>query len=391
MKCRSCGGDRFGEVIDLGLMPLVNNLLHAADEIAHRYPLHVMFCRACSLMQLAESPPPGTMFDEYVYFSSQSATMVEHARLLVKRFLKPTDRVLEIASNDGYLLRRAQAMGATVLGIEPARNIAAFANSRGIPTRCEYFDRDCAARLSAEPEDWNVVFANNVLAHTPDPNEIVAGIALLLKDGGVAHIEAPSGLRMIQLGAFDTIYHEHYSYFSLTALDALLRRHDLRIVDVEMVSTHGGSFHLQVARQGSDAKARRLVEAEIAAGILSDDFYADFTQRAHATKRDLDAAVRQFKHVVGYGAAAKGVVLLNALGLDRSRIPWIADVSPHKQGRFVPGTGQAIVPPRRLLDERPDAALLLPWNIRDEVLSRNQAYRDQGGRFIVPIPRVEVL
>jgi SAM-dependent methyltransferase len=392
VNCRSCAHDGFGEVVDLGLMPLVNNLMRSADEVAARWPLHVVFCRECSLAQLTETPPPQAMFDEYLYFSSQSQTMVEHARRLVDRFVEPGDRVLEIASNDGYLLHYAKERVATVLGVDPASNIAEFANQRGIPTRCEYFNADSAARLV---EEWSgpadVIFANNVLAHVPDPNEIAAGIAIALSRDGVAHIEVPSLVRMIESCAFDTIYHEHYSYFSLTALVDLFRRHGMKIVAVELMDVHGGSLHVQVAHEGHEGAAEAWIERERSVGVMEDGFYANFAPRVHAIHRDLDAAIGRFRTVVGYGAAAKGIVLLNAFGLTRDRIAWVADVSPHKQGRFVPGTGQAIVSPDRLTAERPDAALLLPWNLREEVLGRNQSYRDQGGRFIVPIPRVEIV
>jgi len=389
--CRSCGGTTFGEVIDLGPMPLVNNLLHDADDPAPRWPLHVVFCRECSLAQLTETPPPGAMFDEYVYFSSQSQTMVAHAEALVKRFVKRGDRVLEIASNDGYLLQHAKTLGAEVLGVDPARNIAEHANGRGIPTACAYFNRGTAERLRDEWGPAGVIFANNVLAHVPDPNEIVAGIDIMLAAHGVAHIEVPWIVRMIEAGAFDTIYHEHHSYFSLAALAALFTRYDLRILDVGTVDIHGGSLHLTVSRGGRVNNTAAYLMLEATAGVQRDEFYAGFAARVNRTRVDLEGAMARFQTVVAYGAAAKGIVLLNAFGLDRQRVPWVCDVSPHKQGRFIPGTGQPIVPPERLLQDRPEAALLLPWNIRDEVLRRNQPYRDQGGRFIVPIPRVETL
>jgi hypothetical protein len=389
--CRSCGGDRFGEVIDLGRMPLVNNLMRSADEIAPRWPLHVVFCRTCSLAQLTETPPPAAMFDEYLYFSSQSQTMVEHAQRIVNRFVKGGDRVLEIASNDGYLLQHAKATGATVLGVDPARNIADFANSRGIPTRCEYFNRETASAIRDEWEPAEVVFANNVLAHVPNPNEIASGIAVILAKDGIAHVEVPSLMKMIESCAFDTIYHEHHSYFSLTALRSLFNRHGLRIIGVELLDIHGGSFHLQIAHAGDESKAAGWIAREQAQGASQDRLYAGFANRVRLLERDLKVAMGQLRTVVGYGAAAKGIVLLNAFGLDLKHMAWVADVSPHKQGRFVPGTGQPIVSPQRLLDEQPDAALLLPWNIRDEVLRRNQAFRDQGGRFIVPIPEVEIV
>ncbi len=393
MNCRSCGGDRFGEVLDLGEMPLVNNLLKSSDEIAPRYPLHVVFCRECSLAQLTETPPPGAMFDEYLYFSSQSQTMVDHAKRLVERFVKPGDRVLEVASNDGYLLQHAQARGATALGIEPARNIAAFAQEKGIPTRCMYFNLATAKEIAADWGSADVIFANNVLAHVPDPNEIAAGIAIALSNDGVAHIEVPSLVRMIDDAAFDTIYHEHASYFSLTALLMLFARHGLAIIDVETVEIHGGSIHLRIVHAQAllSGSPDNAVAIEQSLGVREDRFYADFARRVGCIRAQVHEAIDRFQRVVAMGAAAKGIVLLNALGLGVDQIAWVADVSPHKQGRYVPGTTQPIVSPQRLIDEMPDAALLLPWNIRNEIRTRNQRYRDQGGKFIVPIPTVEIV
>lgn len=391
MKCRSCGGGSFGEVTNLGLMPLVNNLLKRPDDPCPRWPLKVVFCRECSLAQLTETPPPQAMFSEYLYFSSQSHTMIAHAGDLVRRFVKPGQRVVEIASNDGYLLKQAKEMGARVLGVDPARNIAEIANKSGIPTRCEFFNRETAEFIVHEWGKADVIFANNVLAHVPDPNEIAAGINTLLNEDGVAHIEVPSLLRLIESCAFDTIYHEHHCYFSLCALKALFNRHDLRVIGVEVVPIHGGSFHLRMARRGTEDQAEQFCDQEKRAGVFADDFYVAFATRTALLKGDLHRVLNDFETVAAYGAAAKGVVLLNTFGLGVQRIPWVADVSPHKQGRFIPGTRQPIVSPEELLKQKPAAVLLLPWNIQDEVARRNRAYLDQGGRFIVPIPEVRIL
>lgn len=391
MNCRSCGGQSFGDVIDLGLMPLVNNLLDDPDQPCPRWPLKVVFCPGCSLAQLTQTPPPESMFDEYLYFSSQSQTMVAHAGALVDRFVKHGQLVVEIASNDGYLLKQAQQRGAKILGIDPAKNIAAFANSAGVPTRCEYFNASSASRIAREWGRPDVMFANNVLAHVPDPNEIAGGIKALLAEHGIAHIEVPYLVRMIQSCAFDTIYHEHHCYFSLSALQSLFERHDLKIVDVELMEIHGGSLHVQIAHQGNSKAAQRMCDGERTLGIFDDPFYRGFADRVRRLKADLDKAINTFDNVVAYGAAAKGVVLLNTFALDRHRIPWVADVSRHKQGKFIPGTGQAIVAPDQLERAKPQATLLLPWNIKDEVVRRNRAYLNQGGRFIVPIPEVVIL
>ncbi len=391
MRCCSCGATSFGEVIDLGLMPLVNNLLDSPDQPCGRWPLKVVFCRACSLAQLTETPPPDAMFGEYLYFSSQSQTMVAHAGDLVQRHVRRGDRVVEVASNDGYLLAQAQSRGAEVLGVDPARNIAAYANARGVPTRCEYFNGATGAAIAGEWGRCDALFANNVLAHVPDPNEIAAGIRAALAPRGRAHIEMPYIRRMIAGGAFDTIYHEHRCYFSVAALQSLFRRHGLAVADVEVIPIHGGSLHLVVTHAGHDvdeSRANAMVAEERAAGLFEDRFYADFAARVRGLRERLLATMRSFGSVCAYGAAAKGVVLLNSFGIDAEQVPWVADVSPHKQGRFVPGTRQEIVAPSVLVERKPDAALLLPWNIRDEIVRRNRAYLDQGGRFIVPIPEV---
>jgi SAM-dependent methyltransferase len=391
VRCRSCGGQSFGNVIDLGPMPLVNNLLRNRDDPCPRSPLKVVFCRACSLAQLTETPPPQEMFDDYLYFSSQSHTMVEHAARLVDQFVKPGQRVLEIASNDGYLLNQALARGATVLGVDPARNVAAYANTCGVPTRSDYFTAPLAEQIASTWGKADVVFANNVLAHVPDPNEIAAGIKLALAPQGIAHVEVPYLVRMIQSRAFDTVYHEHQCYFSLTALKPIFNRHELRVIDVEMIDIHGGSLHLHLAHEGEESFAEGMIERERKLGVREDSFYAGFAQRVWQVRNELIDALSRFDTVAGYGAAAKGVVLLNSFGLDSSRIPWVADVSPHKQGRYLPGTRQPVVSPDELRRARPEAAVLLPWNIRDEVVRRNSAYLNQGGCFIVPIPEVQIV
>ncbi len=391
MNCRVCGGASFGDVIDLGLMPLVNNLLRTPDEVAPRWPLQVVYCRSCSLVQLTESPPPQEMFDEYLYFSSQSQTMVRHAADLVQTYVKSGQRVLEIASNDGYLLKHAQTRGATVLGIDPASNIVSAANAQGIPTECAYYDQSIAYEMKNSWGEANVLFANNVLAHVPDPNEIAAAIKISLASNGIAHVEVPWVVRMIATGAFDTIYHEHQCYFSLSALRTLFNRNGLRIIASNVIDIHGGSLHLQITHEGDESQVISQAEHERTLGIFNDDFYSSFAQRAATLKTRLDELMSRYSRVVGYGAAAKGVVLLNYLGFDKSRITWVTDISPYKQGRYIPGTGQPVVSPDMLSSEMPPAALLLPWNIKDEVVRRNRNYINQGGSFIVPIPDIQVI
>lgn len=397
MKCRICGGSSFADVIDLGLMPLVNNLLRARDEGCPKYPLRVVACRSCSLAQLTEAPPPPSMFDDYCYFSSQSQTMVKHAAELVERFVRPGQFVVEIASNDGYLLRQAKASGARVLGVDPARNVAPVAEAAGVPTLVAYFNGDVARRIRKEHGPADVIFANNVLAHVPDPHEIADGIRELLAPHGVAHIEVPSIQRMLDLGAFDTIYHEHQCYFSLGALRTLFEGNDLVITAAGLAEIHGGSFHLRIMHRagaevgpalGTPLDLHAICEQECARGLFDERGYEEFRRGVGSLKQSLIESIDSVDTVAGYGAAAKAVVMLNAFGIDAERIPWVADVSPHKQGRFIPGTRQPIVAPSALLERMPDACVLFPWNLAEEVAGRNAAYLDRGGRFIVPIPRV---
>jgi len=378
-------------VIDLGPMPLVNNLLRHPDEPAPQRPLKAVFCRDCSLVQLTESTPPDLLFRDYRYFSGQSQTMVAEAQRLVDRFVHPGQRVIEIASNDGYLLRQAMARGASVLGIDPAENVAACAQADGIPTRCAYFNPDTARQLREDAGEADVMFANNVLAHVPDPHDIAEGIRTILAPQGVAHIEVPYIVRLLQSCAFDTIYHEHYSYYSVSALRRLFNEHDLRIVGVQEIPLHGGSLHLQVAHGGDQTQADGMCADERQQGLFDDAYYADFSARVRRRADALLAAIDPFDTVGGYGAAAKAVVILNFLKLGPDRIPWVVDVSPHKQGRYIPGTRQPIVEPDRLLQEMPDACVLFPWNISDEIRRRNRLYTDRGGRFIIPMPEVTVL
>jgi len=391
VNCRICGGNSLGEVVDLGPMPLVNNLPASPDEDCPRRPLKVVFCRGCSLAQLTESAPPDEIFRNYCYFSSQSQTMVAHARDLVERHVRPGQRVIEIASNDGYLLGPAAARGAVVLGIDPAENIAACAQANGIPTKCAYFNRDTARQVRDEVGRADVIFANNVLAHVPDPHEIAEGIRILLAPHGMAHVEVPYVVRLLASGAFDTIYHEHYSYFSVSALCRLFNEHGLRLVNIEEIAIHGGSLHVEIAHEGDQAQADGLCEREREFGLFQNNCYADFARRVTDRKHELRTAIDRFRTVGGYGAAAKAVVLLNFCELDAARIPWVADVSPHKQGRYIPGTRQPIVEPATLLQDMPDACVLFPWNISDEIRRRNRPYTDRGGRFIVPMPEVTVL
>jgi SAM-dependent methyltransferase len=396
--CRSCGEDGLITFLALGETPLANSLRTEAELGApeERFPLDVAFCEGCSLVQILETVPPERMFSEYLYFSSNSTTMVEHVgklanRLTDERKLGAGSLVVEVASNDGYLLQWYQRRGVPVLGVEPARNIAEVALARGIDTRCAFFGRETAATLVAEGKRADVIHANNVLAHVPDLNGFVAGLASLVKPGGLVVIEAPYVRDLIDHLEFDTVYHEHLCYFSLTALDALFRRHGLPIIDVEHLRIHGGSLRIHAAQGGvrSDAVVRLLVE-ESQLGMLSADHYLGFSDRVRALGDSLTNMLRAFKadgrRIAAYGASAKGSTLLNTFGIGRDLLDFVVDRSPHKQGRYMPGVNLPIYSPSRLVEAQPDYTLLLTWNFADEILAQQAAYRERGGKFIVPIP-----
>lgn len=404
--CRSCGQSRLTSVLDLGTTPLANALLDAEqlDQPEPRYPLELVFCRDCCLVQITETVPPEQLFSEYLYFSSYSQTMLRHAEALAaetvaQRQLGGDDLVVEVASNDGYLLGPYQRLGVKVLGIEPARNIAEVAREAGIETLCAFFNADLAEQLADQDRRASVIHAHNVLAHIPDLNGAVEGIARLLRADGAAIIEVPYVVDMIDHCEFDTIYHEHLCYFSLHALSALFERWGLCVSGVRRVPIHGGSLQLRVeheARVGSvDPAVAELLETERACGVDEPTFYVDFGQRVEALRGELTDLIAQLKadgrSIAVYGASAKGSTLLNYFGLDGRSLDFVVDRSPHKQGRFTPGTHLPILGPEALAGRMPDYTLLLTWNFRDEILAQQQAYRDRGGRFIVPIPRLEVI
>ena len=392
-------------ILSLGAMPLANALLSLDDlnRTEPLYPLDLAFCPHCALVQITETVPPDLLFREYLYFSSFSDTMLEHARTLVDRLmatrrLDGRSLVIEIGSNDGYLLQYFDARGVPVLGIEPAENVAAVANSRGIPTRCEFFGRELARTLRGEGRSADVVLANNVLAHVPDLNGVVDGIGHLLKGGGAAVIEVPYLRDMIDRCEFDTIYHEHLCYFSVTALQRLFARHDLVLADIERVPVHGGSLRLSIAHAadaGIGGTVAQLLAEEATWGVDRLDAYAAFGRRAEEIKTSLVALTttlrRRGHRLAAYGAAAKGTVLLNYCGIGADVLDFVVDRSPYKQGRFVPGVRVPISPPSRLMEERPDYTLLLSWNLTDEVLQQQAEYRRLGGQFIVPIPDVRIV
>jgi SAM-dependent methyltransferase len=392
------------QVLNLGRVPLANALLTAEQlhEREDRFPLELYFCPQCALAQIAETVPPERLFCDYAYASSFSDTMVEHARTLVEALiarhgLSPASLVIEVASNDAYLLQFYKAQGIPVLGIEPASNIAKLAITKGIPTLVEFFDQDLARRLAARGQFADIVHAHNVFAHVPDPNTFVGGIKQVLKPEGVAVIEAPYVRDLIAKLEFDTIYHEHFSYYSASSVEALCRRHGLIIRDVELVPIHGGSLRLFVAHADGHAAPRvtELLAEEKSEGLLTFDYYRDFAERVGHLKRQLLALLQRLKEeghcIAAYGASAKGSTLMNAFGIDGRLIEFVVDRSHLKQGRFTPGNHLPILPPEALLERRPTFVLLLTWNLAAEILAQQGEFRRGGGKFIVPVPEVAVV
>lgn len=406
VACRSCAANGLVTILSLGKTPLANSLL-TAEQLGGEestYALDLAFCPECSLVQITETVPPEKLFSEYLYFSSFSDTMVSHARQVAERLtesrgLGSDSLVLEIASNDGYLLQHYKNRGVPVLGIEPAANIARVAEEeRGIPTLCRFFSGEVAEELRAERGRADIIHANNVLAHVADLNGVVRGIGLLLKENGRAVIEVPYVKEMIDHREFDTIYHEHLCYFSLTALNHLFRRHELSILDVERLPIHGGSLRVFVGRAGGEnatAAVEHLLREEETWGVNRFEFYQGFGAEVERLREDLLSVLKsqkaEGKRIAAYGASAKGSTLLNYCGIGRETLDFVVDRSTVKQGYYTPGTHLPIYAPEKLLEEMPDSVLLLTWNFADEILRQQDAYRQRGGRFIIPVPEVRVV
>ena len=405
--CRSCGSRPLELILSLGETPLANSLLRKEDlgKPEARFPLDLVFCDTCKLVQITETVPPEQLFREYLYFSSFSETMLSHARELVGRLvaelrLGPTSLAVEVASNDGYLLQYYKAAGVPVLGIEPAQNVARVAiEERGIPTISEFFGADLARKLVSEGRRADVLHANNVLAHVADLGGFVDGVREVLADEGVAVLEFPYLGDMIEHAEFDTIYHEHLCYFSLTALTHLFAERGLKALDVERLPLHGGSLLLTVGRAGSSRTptlaVAALLDEERTRGMDKLAFYRGFAQRVLDLKqrlRDLLGRLKKDGHrIAGYGAAAKGSTLLNTFGIGAETIDFVVDRNTHKQGLHMPGVLIPIAPPARLCAAMPAYTLLLTWNFAEEILRQQEEYRRRGGKFIVPIPDVRVV
>ena len=407
LGCRSCGSRLQHTFADLGMSPLANSYVEASrlNEMEPFYPLHAYLCETCFLVQLVPVTKAEDIFSEYAYFSSYSDSWIEHARIyadaVAERFsLTGQSQVVEIASNDGYLLQFFAAKGIPVLGIEPAKNVAEEAVRRGIPTLVRFFGEEAARDLAAGGKRADLIIGNNVLAHVPDLNGFVRGLEILLGDQGVITLEFPHLMRLMEENQFDTIYHEHFSYFSLITVGNLFARHGLRIFDVEELSTHGGSLriyagHGQDGRRGTGDRVSELIAREKRAGLKTLAPYLAFGERVKQTKRNFLEILIKTKDagetVVGYGAPAKGNTLLNYCGVGTDFIDYTVDRSPHKQGRFLPGTHIPICSPDRVRETKPDYVVILPWNLKDEIMSQLDYIRAWNGRFVVPIPEVKIL
>jgi len=394
-------------VIDLGRMPLANGLLtkQQLKKKEPSFPLVLAFCPRCSLVQITETVPPEILFRQYPYFSSFSETMLRESRTLAERMISSRrlggkSRVLEIASNDGYLLQFYKQVGIPVLGVEPATNVAKVAREeRGIRTICQFFSSKMARQLAAQGECADVIHANNVVAHIADLEDFFQGIERILKPGGLAVIEVPYVKEMIERLEFDTVYHEHVSYFSLTALARAAKPHELAITDVERLPIHGGSLRVFLEPRANHMQpatsVRQMLEAEVKCGVTQFDFYRDFSVEVGQLKRKLVAFLGELKsqgrRIAAYGASAKGATLLNYFGIGSATLDFVVDRSTAKQNLYTPGTHLPIFAPEKLLEVMPDYVLLLTWNFADEILEQQAEYRKRGGGFIVPLPEPRVI
>jgi SAM-dependent methyltransferase len=403
--CLFCATPLRHTFVDLGMSPLCESFL-AADQVNQMepfYPLHAQVCAKCFLVQVEEYVRPEGIFTEYAYFSSYSDSWLAHAKAYVEMIsgrlgLGASSRVVELGSNDGYLLQFFVARGIPVLGIDPAKNVAEKAIARGVPTLTTLFGRETAGELVAAGTQADLICGANVLAQVPNVNDFVAGIALLLKPGGVVTIEFPHLMRLMADNQFDTIYHEHFSYFSFLTAERIFAAHDLTLFDVEELPTHGGSLRIY-ARHAADSatvteRAKSLRARELAAGLDRLETYASFTEQVHETKRRLLEFLigvrRKGKRVAGYGAPGKGNTLLNYCGIRTDFLEYTVDRNPYKHGKFLPGTHIPIHAPERIAETRPDYVLILPWNLKDEIMEQLSYIRSWGGQFVVPIPAVKV-
>ena len=405
-NCRFCNSELIHTFVDLGMSPLANSYISPENlqKMEPFYPLHAYVCDQCYLVQLNEFESPENIFSDYAYFSSYSESWLEHAsnyvNMMVDRFeLNAGSQIVEVASNDGYLLRYFKDRDIPVLGIEPAVNVAAVAVKAGIPTITEFFGVKTATELVNKGQHADLLLGNNVLAHVPDLNDFVKGLKILLKDEGIITLEFPHLLHLIEDTQFDTIYHEHFSYFSCITIQKVFSAHGLTLFDVDELDTHGGSLRIYARHNENDSlpvsdKVPHLIERETNAGFTSIDFYLAFADKVRKTKQNLleflIKAKRENKCIVGYGAAAKGNTLLNYCGIRTDFIDYTVDRSPHKQDHFLPGTHIPVYSPDKILETKPDYLLILPWNLKDEVMEQMHYVRDWGCKFVTFIPGVDV-
>jgi SAM-dependent methyltransferase len=404
--CRFCGAGLQRTFVDLGMSPLCETYPSPADlnrgEVY--YPLHVYVCEECFLVQLEQYESAENIFSDYAYFSSYSDSWLKHAdnycnKMMTRIGLNGQSFVVEVASNDGYLLQYFVKRNVPVLGIEPASNVAKVAVEKGVPTLVRFFGTQLAEELAGEGRCADLVLGNNVLAQVPDLNDFVEGLKILLKPDGVLTLEFPHLLRLIQRNEFDTIYHEHFSYFSMISTVRILEAHGLTVFDVEELMSHGGSLRVYACRAESqthdiEPKVRELIAEEQRAGLASVEGYDSFARQVKQTKLALVdfllTAAQQGKSVAGYGAPGKSATLLHYCGIGKDLIEYTVDRSQYKQGRFLPGTHIPIYDPSRIRETKPDYVVILPWNLKDEIMEQLQFIREWGGRFVVPIPKVAV-
>jgi SAM-dependent methyltransferase len=406
-KCRLCGETLRRTFVDLGMSPLCESYIgpDQLNDMEAFYPLHVLICEKCLLVQLGEYVTPDKIFSEYAYFSSFSESWLKHAREYVEMIagrlaLGTKSLVIELASNDGYLLQYFVQKSIPVLGIDPAANIAEAAESKGVPTLVRFFGERTAREVLAQGKQADLLLGNNVLAHVPDLNDFITGMKLLLKPDGVITMEFPHLLRLMEQNQFDTIYHEHFSYFSFLTAERAFSRHDLVIFDVDEIATHGGSLRIYARHRDDVSKplsgrVDNLRNREREMGFENLDSYSSFAAQVKEAKfkllEFLISARRAGKSVAGYGAPGKGNTLLNYCGIRTDLIDYTVDRNPYKHGKFLPGTHIPIFPPEKIKETRPDFVLILPWNLKKEIIQQLSYVRQWGGKFVVPIPEVQTI